>query len=168
MPRSRGEPATSLPGGNGVGLLQGLGALAVIVGIAACLWYVTAPPKGVDGYGARAAYTAETLRSQAQSARLTVDALAAGELPHAAALVGFEETETDAEAAASGFEAFEPPTGTGSVRDDFVSLAGDTTEALSALRIGAQQERWAEVPRLGEPLPGLVSRLDDFIERAQR
>ncbi len=47
-----------------------VGGFAVIAATVAALWYVTAPPKGVDGYRERAAATAETLVSQVETARL--------------------------------------------------------------------------------------------------
>lgn len=148
-------------------MVRAVGAFAAILAVAASLWYVTAPPKGLDGYRARAAYTAGTLRSQVQSARLTADAVTDDKLPHAAALVGFEEAESDAASAASGFETFEPPVGAGRVGARFVSLASETTDALAALRISAQQERWDRIRSLAEPLPGLAARLDDLIGRLE-
>lgn len=147
--------------------LRAAAGLAAILAVAASLWYVTAPPKGTDGYRARAAYTAETLRSQVGTARISGDAVAAGDLPHAGALVLFEEAEEDASAAASGFESFEPPSGSDAVREEFVTLAGDVSEALAALRISAQQEDWERIPNLVDRLPSLARRLDRFVGRTQ-
>lgn len=152
---NRDIPRTALP------------TLAVILATAAALAYVTAPPKGLDGYRERAAAGAETLGSQVESASLWVETHAAGRAITAATLVGLEEAEEDAEAAASKFEAYEPPSGTASLRAEFVSLTGDTNEALSRLRIAAQQERWEELPDLAAPLPRLSNEWSRFEERAE-
>ena len=142
-------------------------AVLVVFTIAAALWYVTAPPKGIDGYRERASYTAGSIRAQIQSTRIVAETFTDGELPHAATLVGFEEAERDAKAASATFEEFEPPTGTHDLRTAFVSISGDASDALSALRIAGQQEQWDRIAELAEPLAGIAVRLERFIERAE-
>ena len=148
-------------------LRSGIVAFAGIAVVVAALWYVTAPPKGVDGYRERAAATAETLVSQLETARLWAESEGEGKALRATVLVGFEETEKDAEAAAAQFEGYEPPDGVAALREDLTSLAAEATEALSALRIAAQQERWGDVPELARPLPRLSEQLSALEERAE-
>jgi hypothetical protein len=144
-----------------------IGAFGAIAVVAAALWYVTAPPKGVDGYRERAAATAETLVSQLETARLWAESEEEGKALRTTVLVGFEETEEDAEAAASQFEGYEPPDGVGDLREELTSLATEATQALAALRIAAQQERWEDVAELAHSLPGLSERLGALEERAE-
>jgi hypothetical protein len=133
--------------------------LGVVAVAAAALWYVTAPPKGVDGYRERAAATAETLRSQVQLARIWVEAVEDDESTQTAALVGLEETELDAGSASSTFESYQPPSELVGLRSEFTSLADEATAALGELRVAAQQHEWSRVPELAEPLPDLAKRL---------
>lgn len=144
-----------------------LPTFAAILAIAAALAYITAPPKGLDGYRERAAATAGSLRSQVETARIWADTRIAGRATSAAALVGFEETENDAIAAAAKWEGYEPPDGGLRLRRRFAPLAGDVTNALARLRIAAQMERWDELRALSEPLPGLSRELSRFEERAE-
>jgi hypothetical protein len=140
--------------------------IAVLIVVAA-LWYVTAPPKGVDAYRERAAATAETARSQVQVARIWVETFGDDEATAAATLVGLEEAETDAAAAVSEFEAYEPPTGAIDLRTRLSGLGNRAIDTLSALRIAAEQERWADLPRLAAPLSGLDRELRVLEERAE-
>jgi hypothetical protein len=141
--------------------------LAAIIAIAGAIAYVTAPPKGVDGYRERATATAEALVSQVETARLWTESESEGRALPPTALVGFEEAEEDAEAAASQFESYEPPDRVARLREELVTLSGETTEALARLRIAAQQERWEDVPELSRPLPELSDKLSAFEERAE-
>jgi hypothetical protein len=141
--------------------------LVAILAIAGSLAYVTAPPKGADGYRERAAATAEGLVSQLETARLWAETESEGRALPTTALVGFEEAEEDAEASAAQFESYEPPSGLAELREELVALAGEATEALARLRIAAQQERWRDVPELSRPLAGLSRRLSSFEERAE-
>lgn len=140
---------------------------AAIALVAAALWYVTAPPKGVDGYRERSASTAETLVSQLETARLWAQGEEEGKALRTTVLVGFEEAEEDAGAAASQFESYEPPDGVAGLREELTGLAAEATEALAALRIAAQQERWEDVPELARPLPELSEKLSALEERAE-
>lgn len=141
--------------------------VAGIALVAAALAYVSAPPRGLDGYRERAAATAETLGSQVETALLWSATYGEGKATEAATLVGLEEAEEDADTAAAQFEAYEPPSGGLPYRSDLAALSGAVTDALAQLRIAAQQERWSELPRLSAPLPGLSSRLGRYEERAE-
>ncbi|HEX6227966.1 MAG TPA: hypothetical protein VFZ41_00720 [Solirubrobacterales bacterium] len=127
---------------------------AAILAIAGALAYVTAPPKGLDGYRERAAATAETLASQVETASLWVQVQADGKATTAATLVGLEEAAEDGRAAATTFEGYEPPTEAVTLRGRFASLA-------------AEQERWLDLPALSAPLSGLAEEWTRFEERAE-
>jgi hypothetical protein len=139
-------------------------ALVAVLIVAGAVWYVIAPPKGADGYRERAAHTTEGIRSQVQSARIVVETFVDGELPNPATLVMLEEAERDTGAAASTFEGFEPPAGLEMQRSQFTRLAGRASDALADLRIAAQQEDWAALERLAQPLSALATRLQEFEE----
>jgi hypothetical protein len=139
---------------------------AVVALTAGTLWYLTAPPKGEDGYRERAASSAETLRSQVELARIWVEAAEDEESTKTAALVGLQETERDATSTASSFE-YEPPAGLNPLRSELSSLARETRNALGSLRIAAQQEEWARFGELASPLSDLAARLEDFEERVE-
>lgn len=136
-----------------------LATVALTLLVAASLWYISAPPKGADGFRSRTAHAAEALRSQVQSTRILSGALGDGRLTEAAALVGLEEAEQGATSTAATLEAYEAPPETLELRRRFVALAGETTEALAALRIAAQAESWDRIAELSEPLPDLAERL---------
>jgi len=141
-------------------------ALGVAVVVAA-LWYVVAPPRGVDGYRERASSTAEALRSQVQTARIWLRTVARDDTLLTSASVGLWEAEEDASAVASGFEGYDPPRGADELRADLSGLADETTSALGDLRIAAHRGDWGTLPRLAEPLPRLADRLQALARRAQ-
>ena len=142
-------------------------ALGVILIATAAAWYLSAPPKGEDGYRERAASTAETLRSQVGVVRIWVDAVTDAKVTHAAAEVGLEQAESDAVAATGQFERYEPPSGVVAVETEFSSLAAAVSDALTALRAAAQQEEWDRLGDLARPLPQLGRQLDAFEERIE-
>lgn len=129
--------------------------------------YITAPPRGLDGYRERAAHTAEALGSQVQTALLWAEAHDDGKAFSTSTLVSFEEAEEDAVAAAKSFEGFTPPRGGERWRTRFVALAVEVNDALAQLRIAGAQGRWDEVPALSAPLPRLASELTRFEERVE-
>ena len=69
--------------------------MAVLI-VAAAVWYVSAPPKGSDGYRERMAEVTRTLRSQVQSARIWAQTFDDGNAMRAATTVGLEEADSDA------------------------------------------------------------------------
>ena len=144
-----------------------LSLVAAIAVLGAVLWYVTAPPKGKDGYLERVASTSETVRSQVQTARIWAETHADEQATSAAALVGLEEAERDAHSALSEFEAYEPPSGTLVVRSELERLAGDATTRLSKMRIAAQLEEWSTVARLATGLAPLAEELGRLEERTR-
>lgn len=144
--------------------LLSFAAIAIVVAV---LVYVAAPPQGLDGYRERAAASAETMASQVETAALWAETRAADKATGPAALVGFEEAEEDAVAAASKFEGYEPPDEAARLRGRFVSLTDETTAALALLRIAAEQGRWGDLPALASPLGRLAAEWSRFEERAE-
>lgn len=142
-------------------------AAAVALAVAACFWYVTAPPKGVDGYRQRAASALETVNSQLQSARIWVETYQDDESTKAATHVGLEEAERDASETASDFEEHEPPSGVLELRSRFDDVTARAVDVLSSLRVAAEQERWEELPSLAEPLPHLASEVERLERQAR-
>lgn len=140
---------------------------AALVLLAGALLYITAPPRGLDGYRERAAASAEALASPLETALLWAQVRDGGRALPTTTLVAFEEAEDDADATARGFESYVPPAGAERLRSRFVALAGESTDALEQLRIAAKQGRWEELAALSAPLPGLSRRLERFEERAE-
>lgn len=141
-------------------------ALTVVIAGAA-IWYVSAPPKGSDGYRERMADATRTLRSQVQSARIWAATFEDGDATSAATAVGFEEAERDASSAASQFEAYDPARRDLRLRSRFVALAADATGALADLRIAAELEDWERVPEVAGRLDKLAASLERFERRAR-
>jgi hypothetical protein len=133
---------------------------AAAILIAGSVWYVVAPPRTAGDYHERAALTAQTLRSQVESARLWVEAVESDRVTREAATVAFREAEDDAAAAASEFSAWDPIGDSRDLRSEVTALAADVSDALAALRIAAEDERWNELPHLVERLPQLAEKLD--------
>lgn len=138
----------------------------LVLAIGASLWYVLAPPGTAGDYRERASLTAETLRSQVQTARIWVRELGEGNATRRAATVAFREAEADAVAAGSEFGRWDPAVGTVGLRSDVTRLAGDVVSALAELRIAAENERWDALARLARPLPGLAHELEQLARRA--
>ncbi len=134
--------------------------------ILAALWYVQAPPRTGGDYRERAAMTLETLRSQVQSTSLWIRELENERTTRQAASVAFREAEDDASAAVSDFAAWDPVGNTQGLRRDITAVGSDVTDALAAVRIAAEDERWDTLPELARPLPPLANRLERLARRA--
>jgi hypothetical protein len=141
--------------------------IAIALAVAGSLWYVTAPPKGDDGYRQRAASALETIHAQIQSARIWVETFEDAQATAAATQVGLEEAERDASETASDFERHEPPTGALELRSQFSSATDRAVAELGALRVASEQERWEDLGRLAEPLARRAAEIER-LERAAR
>lgn len=142
-------------------------ALLAVLVVATSLWFVTRPPRGAEDYRERAAETAESLRSHVQSTRLWVGTLARDRALRPSAEVAFREAEDDATANASAFAGYAVPPGGLGARSELMALASDVTDALAAVRIAAQADRWSRLPSTAEPLATLSRRLKDFADKAR-
>ena len=144
-----------------IGLVVALGVVVV-----AALWYLQAPPRSVEAYRERAADTAETLRSQVQTARLWSREVQGGRATRQAAAVAFREAEEDAEATASEFARYVPPQETEELRTALTSLAHEVTDALAELRFVAERGEWEQLEQQSVPLEPLAQRLERLAARA--
>lgn len=142
-------------------------AAAVGLVVLASLWYVQAPPRSAGAYRERALMTVETLRSQVQTTRIWLRALADDESTRHAAKVGFREAEEDAHKAASAFERYDPPTGTDALRTRLTSLAGEVTDSLGRIRIAAHRGEWRQLQQRRGPLAELSRRLEALKQDAR-
>ena len=142
-------------------------AVAVGLVVLASLWYVQAPPRSAGAYRERAVMTTETLRSQVQTARIWLRALADDKSTRPAATVGFREAEEDAHKAASAFERYDPPTGTDALRARVTSLAGEVTDCLAQVRIAAHRGEWRQLQQRRDPLAELSRRLEGLKQEAR-
>ena len=137
-------------------VVAAVAALAVLT----ALWYGHAPPRSATGYGMQAGQTVEFLRSQVQTAQLWVETTARGDATHQAAAVGLAEAESDATATVDRFAGLDPPAGTDDIRATVIVLGDAVTDELAAVRIAANREQWADLPRIAAALPALADRLD--------
>ena len=137
------------------------GVALVVLG---ALWYGHAPPRSAAAYREQAIQAIDYLRSQTQTARLWIEAVAVGDSTHQAATVAVEEAEKDATATADRFAAWDPPPGTDRVRDTMTRLGDDVVDALATLRIAVHRGQWAEASDLATPLTTLADRLADARE----
>jgi len=139
-----------------------LAALALVLVVAAALWYVVAPPRDPPAYRDRASEATQTLHSQVLTAALWAQMLADDRTLEPTAAVGLDDNERQAEKAASKFAAYEPPRGTDGVRERFTTLANAVTDELGRLRIAAQRREWKEVERARPRLERLAAQLEEF------
>ncbi|MBD0338984.1 MAG: hypothetical protein ICV67_06845, partial [Thermoleophilia bacterium] len=110
--------------------------------------------------------TAETLRSQVETARLWVREHVRGNVTGQAVRVSLGEAERDAAAATSRFAGWDPRGETRAVRSEVAALGTDVTETLARLRIAAEDGRWDALPALARPLARLSVRLESAARRA--
>lgn len=132
------------------------------------IWWLVHPPRDAPEYRERAAQTAELLRSQVQTARIWADAVGAGRVTHNAAAIGFADSERAAQSTAASLQSWDPPPGTGALRERLTARAADTTAALGGLRIAAHRGDWEAVPPAARELAPLARALERLEARARR
>ena len=152
---------------------RAVAAVAAIVAVFASLWYVQAPPRTQGDYRERAAITAQSLRSQVQTAELWVRELEQERVTLQAATVALREAEGDAVAAASELAVWDPRGDTRPLRSELTMLANAVTDALAELRIAAEGGRWDMLRRStgrcrGSPSASTRSRAGRIREQALR
>lgn len=145
-------------------IVAGLTLFALVV---FSIWWVQAPPRGSEAYRESAETAIEKLRSRTETARLWIEQLERDRAPHVAVEVSLREAETGATSALAQFEGYDPPRRLEALRAGVASLGNEVTSVLATLRIAARQDRWAELPRLAEPLTRLSSRLEALSRRAE-
>jgi hypothetical protein len=132
-------------------------ALLLLVG--AC----TGPVRSSEVYESKAGQTAATAASAVQTAALAVDA-AKGDKAFGRYLTQLlVEAEEDAGSAQGTFDGIQPPDQRADqLRSRLDDLLTEATGTLAELRVAARRGRFAELPELAKPLPGVAAKLDDF------
>ena len=133
--------------------------VAVLLLVGAC----TGPVRSSDVYGSKAGQTAATAASAVQTAALAVDA-AKGDKAFGRYLTQLlVEAEEDAGSAQGTFDGIQPPDQRADqLRSRLDDLLTQATGTLAELRVAARRGRFAELPELAKPLPGVAAKLDDF------
>ena len=133
--------------------------VAVLLLVGAC----TGPVRSSEVYESKAGQTAATAASAVQTAALAVDA-AKGDKAFGRYLTQLlVEAEEDAGSAQGTFDGIQPPDQRADqLRSRLDDLLTEATGTLAELRVAARRGRFAELPELAKPLPGVAARLDDF------
>jgi hypothetical protein len=133
--------------------------VAVLLLVGAC----TGPVRSSDVYESKAGQAAVAAASAVQTAALAVDA-AKGDKAFGRYLTQLlVEAEEDAGSAQGTFDGIQPPDQRADeLRSRLDELLTEATGTLADLRIAARRGRFAELPELAKPLPGVAAKLDDF------
>jgi hypothetical protein len=133
--------------------------VAVLLLVGAC----TGPVRSSEVYESKAGQTAATAASAVQTAALAVDA-AKGDKAFGRYLTQLlVEAEEDAGSAEGTFDGIQPPDQRADqLRSRLDDLLTQATGTLAELRVAARRGRFAELPELAKPLPGVAAKLDDF------
>jgi hypothetical protein len=127
--------------------------LAAMLLVGAC----TGPVRSSPVYESKAGQTAAVAASAVQTALLAVDAAEDDKASGRYLTQVLVEAEEDAGSAQGTFDAIQPPDQLRASLDDLLTEATDTP---TELRIAAR--RFAELPELAGPLPGVAAKLGDF------
>jgi len=135
--------------------------VAVLLLVGAC----TGPVRSSEVYESKAGQTAATAASAVQTAALAVDA-AKGDKAFGRYLTQLlVEAEEDAGSAQGTFDGIQPPDQRADqLRSRLDALLTEATGTLAELRVAARRGRFAELPELARPLPGVAAKLDEFAE----
>jgi hypothetical protein len=133
--------------------------VAMLLLVGAC----TGPVRSSEVYESKAGQTAATAASAVQTAALAVDA-AKGDKAFGRYLTQLlVEAEEDAGSAQGTFDGIQPPDQRADqLRSRLDDLLTEATGTLAELRVAARRGRFAELPELAKPLPGVAAKLDDF------
>ena len=135
--------------------------VAVVLLAGAC----TGPVRSSPVYESKAGQTAEVAASAVQTALLAVDAAKDDKAYGRYLTQVLVEAEEDAGSTQGTFDAIQPPDDRADeLRASLDDLLSEATDTLSDLRIAARRGRFAELPELAKPLPGVAAELDDFAE----
>ena len=133
--------------------------VAVLLLVGAC----TGPVRSSEVYESKAGQTAATAASAVQTAALAVDAAKGNKAFGRYLTQLLVEAEEDAGSAQGTFDGIQPPDQRADqLRSRLDDLLTEATGTLAELRVAARRGRFAELPELAEPLPGVAAKLDDF------
>jgi len=133
--------------------------VAVLLLVGAC----TGPVRSSEVYDSKAGQTAATAASAVQTAALAVDAAKGNKAFGRYLTQLLVEAEEDAGSAQGTFDGIQPPDQRADqLRSRLDDLLTQATGTLAELRVAARRGRFAELPELARPLPGVAAKLDDF------
>ena len=133
--------------------------VAVLLLVGAC----TGPVRSSEVYDSKAGQTAATAASAVQTAALAVDAAKGNKAFGRYLTQLLVEAEEDAGSAQGTFDGIQPPDQRADqLRSRLDDLLTQATGTLAELRVAARRGRFAELPELAKPLPGVAAKLDDF------
>ena len=133
--------------------------VAVLLLVGAC----TGPVRSSEVYESKAGQTAATAASAVQTAALAVDAAKGNKAFGRYLTQLLVEAEEDAGSAQGTFDGIQPPDQRADeLRSRLDDLLTEATGTLAELRVAARRGRFAELPELARPLPGVAAKLDDF------
>jgi len=133
--------------------------VAVLLLVGAC----TGPVRSSEVYESKAGQTAATAASAVQTAALAVDAAKGNKAFGRYLTQLLVEAEEDAGSAQGTFDGIQPPDQRADqLRSRLDELLSEATGTLAELRVAARRGRFAELPELARPLPGVAAKLDDF------
>lgn len=133
--------------------------VAVLLLVGAC----TGPVRSSEVYESKAGQTAATAASAVQTAALAVDAAKGNKAFGRYLTQLLVEAEEDAGSAQGTFDGIQPPDQRADqLRSRLDDLLTQATGTLAELRVAARRGRFAELPELARPLPGVAAKLDDF------
>jgi hypothetical protein len=133
--------------------------VAVLLLVGAC----TGPVRSSEVYESKAGQTAATAASAVQTAALAVDAAKGNKAFGRYLTQLLVEAEEDAGSAQGTFDGIQPPDQRADqLRSRLDDLLTQATGTLAELRVAARRGRFAELPELAKPLPGVAAKLDDF------
>jgi hypothetical protein len=135
--------------------------VAAMLLVGAC----TGPVRSSPVYESKAGQTAAVAASATQTALLAVDAAEDDKASGRYLTRVLVEAEEDAGSAQGTFDGIQPPDDhADELRAHLDDLLNEATDSLTDLRIAARRGRFAELPELARPLPGVAAKLDDFAE----
>jgi hypothetical protein len=133
--------------------------VAAMLLVGAC----TGPVRSSPVYESKAGQTAAVAASAVQTALLAVDAAKDDKASGRYLSQVLVEAEEDAGSAQGTFDAIQPPDQRADeLRASLDDLLTEATDTLTELRIAARRGRFAELPELAAPLPGVAAKLGDF------
>ena len=133
--------------------------VAVLLLVGGC----TGPVRSSEVYESKAGQTAATAASAVQTAALAVDAAKGNKAFGRYLTQLLVEAEEDAGSAQGTFDGIQPPDQRADqLRSRLDDLLTQATGTLAELRVAARRGRFAELPELVKPLPGVAAKLDDF------
>ncbi|MDQ3953939.1 MAG: hypothetical protein M3285_00105, partial [Actinomycetota bacterium] len=121
------------------------------------------PSRTMEDYERKAANSAESMISVAESTILAADLASSGNAPAPFVSLRLRESEEDAEWIITSFSAVQPPTEEADdLRNDVLRTLDEVASITTAARIKAYRAELNDLPETVAPLKRLVSDLEDL------